>query len=186
MAGQDGVDPQQDPAAQGAAPQGGPDAAAGNDPLAQLQAELDEARARLAEEQDRFLRTRAEMDNVRRRAQDDVAKAHKFAVESFAEALVPVADSLEKAEAAAQGAPDALREGIEATRRQLLAAFERHRLLPIDPAGEKFDPHRHQAISAVPGDGALPANHVAAVLQKGWMISERVLRPALVTVVQGS
>jgi molecular chaperone GrpE len=157
-----------------------------SDPLELLQAALAEAGARLAEEQDRFLRTRAEMDNIRRRAQEDVSKAHKFAIESFAEALVPVADSLEKALADSAGAPEALRSGLEITMRQLRSAFERNHLVEVNPVGEKFDPHRHQAISAVPGDGSAPANHVAAVLQKGWMISERVLRPALVIVVQGS
>jgi molecular chaperone GrpE len=158
-----------------------PDAAA---EIAALRAELAAAEARAIENQDQFLRARAEAENIRRRAQDDVVKAHKFAIESFAESLVPVADSLEKALQDAGSKPEALHEGVEITLRQLKAAFDRGRLTEINPVGEKFDPHRHQAISAVPGDGSVPANHVSAVLQKGWMIADRVLRPALVTVVQ--
>jgi molecular chaperone GrpE len=149
----------------------------------ELQAALDEARAKASEHYDLYLRARAEIENTRRRAQDDISKAHKFAVESFAEALVPVMDSLEKALEASATSPDSLREGIEITLRQLRAAFEKNRLTEINPQGEKFDPHRHQAISVVPADG-VPPNHVVAVLQKGWMIADRVLRPALVTVAQ--
>jgi len=154
------------------------------DPVEALRADLAAANARAAETHDRFLRAVAEGENLRRRAQEDVSKAHKFAIESFAEALVPVADSLEKALADAGAA--GLREGVEATLRQLRAAFERHRLAEINPVGERFDPHRHQAIATVPGDGTIAPNHVASVLQKGWTISDRVLRPALVSVVQGS
>jgi molecular chaperone GrpE len=157
-----------------------------DDVAAQLRDELTAALARAEESRELYLRARAETENVRRRAQEDVSKAHKFAVESFAEALVPVADSLEKALQDSASSPEALRGGVEITLRQLRSAFERGRLTEINPAGEKFDPHRHQAISAVPGDGTVPPNHVQAVLQKGWMISDRVLRPALVTVVQGS
>ncbi len=173
----------------------GAQAEAGNDPSAalgsatvadverELQTALDDARAKAAEHYDQFLRARAEMDNVRRRAQEDISKAHKFAVESFAEALVPVMDSLEKALEASASAAGPLRDGVDITLRQLRAAFEKNRLTEINPQGEKFDPHRHQAISMVPGDG-VPPNHVVAVLQKGWMIADRVLRPALVTVAQ--
>jgi molecular chaperone GrpE len=155
-------------------------------PDSELRAALQLAQAKAEENLDLYLRSRAEIENVRRRAQDDVSKAHKFAIESFAEALVPVADSLEKALQDATASPETLREGVEITRRQLLSAFERGRLKEINPLGEKFDPHRHQAISAVPGDGSVPPNHVLAVLQKGWMIADRVLRPALVTVVQAT
>jgi molecular chaperone GrpE len=159
---------------------------AGADPLAELRAALAAAQARAEEGQDQYLRARAEAENTRRRAQEDVSKAHKYAVESFAESLVPVFDSLEKALQDPGASPAALREGVEITLRQLRAAFERARLCEINPAGEKFDPHRHQAISMVPADGTVPANHVVGVLQKGWMIADRVLRPALVTVVQGT
>jgi molecular chaperone GrpE len=149
----------------------------------ELLAALDAARGKADENYDLYVRARAEIDNTRRRAQDDISKAHKFAVESFAEALVPVMDSLEKAFEASAAANDSLREGIEITLRQLRGAFEKNRLTEINPQGEKFDPHRHQAVSVVPAEG-VPANHVVAVLQKGWMIADRVLRPALVTVAQ--
>jgi len=159
-------------------------AASAVDPQAELRSALDEARAKASEHYDLYLRARAEIENTRRRAQDDVSKAHKFAVESFAEALVPVVDSLEKALEATSTASDATREGLEITLRQLRSAFEKNRLTEINPLGEKFDPHRHQAISVVPAEG-VPPNHVVAVLQKGWMIADRMLRPALVSVAQG-
>jgi molecular chaperone GrpE len=150
----------------------------------ELQAALDEARAKAGEYYDLYLRAKAEAENTRRRAQEEIAKAHKFAIESFAEALIPVMDSLEKALEAQGASAETLREGVELTLRQLRSAFERNRLVAIDPKGEKFDPHRHQAISVVAAEGVAP-NHVVAVLQKGWMIADRVLRPALVTVSQG-
>lgn len=150
---------------------------------AELQAALDEARLKASEHYDLYLRARADAENTRRRAQDDISKAHKFAVESFAEGLVPVVDSLEKALEAASSSSDSLREGIEITLRQLRSAFEKNRLTEINPLGEKFDPHRHQAVSMVPAEG-VPPNHVVTVLQKGWMIADRMLRPALVTVAQ--
>lgn len=159
-------------------------ASAGSGDVGQdLKAALDEARAKANEHYDLYLRARAETENTRRRAQDDISRAHKFAVESFAEALVPVVDSLEKALESQSATPAALREGVDITLRQLRAAFERNRLTEINPQGEKFDPHRHQAVSTVPAD-SVPAGHVATVLQKGWMIADRVLRPALVTVAQ--
>lgn len=148
-----------------------------------VEKELQLALEKANENYDLYLRARAEAENVRRRAQDDVSKAHKFAVESFAESLVPVIDSLEKAVEASGAMPDAMREGIELTLKQLRAAFEKANLKEINPVGEKFDPHRHQAISTVAAQGVAP-NHVVSVLQKGWTIADRVLRPALVTVAQ--
>ena len=146
--------------------------------------ELQEAVARADQYQDQFLRAKAETENVRRRGQEDVAKAYKFAIESFAEALVPVVDSLEKALQLKDAPAEAMREGVELTLRQLKAAFAKGNLKEIDPAvGEKFDPHFHEAISTVPAKGVAP-NHVVEVLQKGWLIADRVLRPALVTVSQ--
>ena len=145
--------------------------------------ELQQAVARAEQYQDQFLRAKAEAENIRRRAQEDVAKAYKFAIESFAEGLLPVVDSLEKALQIEDATPQAMREGIDLTLRQLKAAFAKGNLKEIDPLGEKFDPHFHQAISVVPADGVAP-NHVASVLQKGWLIADRVLRPALVTVSQ--
>jgi molecular chaperone GrpE len=146
----------------------------------ELQAALDKAN----ENYDLYLRAKAEADNVRRRAQDEVSKAHKFAVEAFAESLVPVIESLEKAVATTNATPEAMREGVELTLRQLRGAFERANLREINPVGERFDPHFHQAISMVAAPPGVAANHVVSVLQKGWMIADRVLRPALVTVAQ--
>lgn len=150
-----------------------------------LRAELEAARKQAAENYDLYVRARAELENARRRAQEEIAKAQKYAIEAFAEALVPVVDSLERTLEAEAADPARLREGVQITLRQLRAAFERARLTEINPVGEKFDPHRHQAISTVPvAQGAVAPNHVVQVLQKGWMIADRVLRPALVTVSQ--
>lgn len=139
--------------------------------------------AKAAEMQDAFLRAKADTENIRRRAQEDIAKAHKFAIESFAEALVPVKDSLEMALKLDTPSVDALKEGVEMTLKQLSSAFDRNRLLEINPVpGEKLDPMKHQAISMVPAEQ--DANTVVSVLQKGYMIADRLLRPALVTVAQ--
>ena len=142
---------------------------------------LAEAQARIDEHRDAWMRALAEAENVRKRAQTDVAAAHKFALERFAASLLPVMDSLEAALDAAEGSPQALRDGVELTLRQLKAAFQRADLADIVPApGERFDPHRHQAMAAVES-GAEP-NTVVAVMQKGYCLHERVIRPALVTV----
>lgn len=155
-----------------------------DDPLAALAAELQEAQAQLAEQRDLVLRAHAEMENVRRRAADEVSKARKFAIESFAESLVPVKDSLEAALAQTEQSLETMREGIEVTLKQLAGAFERNHLKEIAPqVGEKFDPHHHQAITTVPAEQE--ANTVVQVLQKGYSITDRVLRPALVTVAAG-
>lgn len=144
---------------------------------------LAQARAKLAELEDNFLRAKAETENVRRRAKEELEKAHKFAIERFVEHLVPVLDSLEAALADVSGDPARVREGVELTLRQLTAALDKGRVAAISPAaGEKFDPHRHQAISMVPA--AQEPNTVVAVLQKGYLLADRVLRPALVTVAQ--
>ncbi|AKJ70050.1 heat shock protein GrpE [Pandoraea thiooxydans] len=153
-------------------------------PATTLEEQLAIVQAKADEYYDQLLRTKAESENVRRRAHEDVAKAHKFAVESFAEHLLPVADSLEAALADNSSDVAKVREGVELTLRQLLAAFEKSRVKVIDPVGAKFDPHQHQAISMVPADQQEP-NTVVAVLQKGYLIADRVLRPALVTVAQG-
>jgi molecular chaperone GrpE len=150
-----------------------------------VQAQLLEAQAKAAEYMDMALRSRADVENLRKRAQADVAAAHKFAIEGFAESLLPVRDSLEMALKVDSPSIDSLREGVEATLRLMSVAFERHKLLAIDPVGEKFDPNRHQAISMVPAPD-VPANHVVAVLQKGFLINDRVLRPAMVAVSSGT
>ncbi|RKU03714.1 nucleotide exchange factor GrpE [Burkholderia sp. Nafp2/4-1b] len=158
-------------------------AAQGAAPAAEAaDAALAEAQAKVAELQESYLRAKAETENVRRRAQDDVSKAHKFAIESFAEHLLPVLDSLEAAVSDTSGDIAKVREGVELTLRQLTSALEKGRVVAINPVGEKFDPHQHQAISMVPAEQE--ANTVVTVLQKGYMIADRVLRPALVTVAQ--
>jgi molecular chaperone GrpE len=144
---------------------------------------LAEAEARLAELQDSFLRAKADAENMRRRAQEDIAKAHKFAIESFAEAMVPVKDSLEMALKVETPSIESLKEGVEMTLKQLVSAFDKNRLLEINPqSGDKLDPMKHQAISMVPSDQE--ANTIVSVLQKGYTIADRLLRPALVTVSQ--
>ncbi|WP_025601563.1 nucleotide exchange factor GrpE [Burkholderia sp. WSM2230] len=169
------------PAAEAAAPEQEAAASVATDtPATGAEAALAEAQARIAELQESFLRAKAETENVRRRAQEDVAKAHKFAIENFAEHLLPVIDSLEAAVAHSSDDLSKVREGVELTLRQLTGALEKGRVVALNPVGEKFDPHRHQAISMVPADQE--PNTVVAVLQKGFVIADRVLRPALVTV----
>jgi molecular chaperone GrpE len=138
--------------------------------------------AQIQEYQDQFLRAKAEVENARRRSMEEVAKAHKFAIEGFAENLLPVLDSLNAA--LTDGGADSakMKEGIELTLKQLISALEKGRVIEINPVGEKFDPHRHQAIAMVPHEQE--ANTVVTVLQKGYLIADRVLRPALVTVSQ--
>jgi molecular chaperone GrpE len=150
-----------------------------------LATQLVEAQARATEYHDAFLRAKAEQENIRRRAQEDISKAHKYSVESFAEALVPVIDSLEAALATENASAETMRSGAELTLKQLQSAFDKAKLTAIDPAGEKFDPNKHQAISMVPAPEGVAGNHVVAVLQKGYLIADRILRPALVTVAQG-
>ncbi|MDH0492882.1 nucleotide exchange factor GrpE [Comamonas aquatica] len=151
------------------------------DEISRLQAELAEVKAKNADMADQFLRAKADAENMRRRAEEEVSKARKFGIESFAESLLPVCDSLDAALAIQNATAEQLREGSDATLRQLQQALERNKVVTIAPgAGTKFDPHHHQAISMVPADQE--ANTVVSVLQKGYLIADRVLRPALVTV----
>jgi molecular chaperone GrpE len=151
------------------------------DELTVALAEVATLKAKNSDLQDQYLRGQADVQNARRRADDEVSKARKFGVESFAESLLPVADSLTASLAIKDATIEQIREGAEATLRQLTSALERNKVIAIDPpAGEKFDPHKHQAISMVPSDQ--DANTVVSVLQKGYTIADRVLRPALVTV----
>ncbi|MGV3653249.1 MAG: nucleotide exchange factor GrpE [Noviherbaspirillum sp.] len=153
------------------------------DAEAVAQQKLAELETKFAEMQDAFLRARADGENIRRRAQDDIARAHKFAIESFAETLMPVKDSLEMALKVEAPTLESLREGVEMTLRQLSSAFEKGRLVEIDPKpGEKLDPMKHQAMSIV--EAAQEPNTIVAVLQKGYTIADRLLRPALVTVAK--
>lgn len=151
------------------------------DALAALTNENADLKAKNADLADQFLRAKAEAENARRRADEEISKARKFAVESFAESLLPVLDSFEAGLAIQEATVPQLREGSEATLKQLRSALERNKVVAISPeVGARFDPNQHQAISLVPADQ--PTNTVVTVLQKGYLIAERVLRPALVTV----
>jgi molecular chaperone GrpE len=144
---------------------------------------LSETQAKLEQQRDAWLRTVADADNARKRAQQDLANAHKYAVERFVESLLPVADALEATLGAENASLDALRSGVELTLKQMRAALDKANVTDIAPAvGEKFDPHRHQAMAAVEADAE--PNTVVALLQKGWALHERVVRPALVTVAK--
>jgi len=151
--------------------------------IAGLEAQLAAATAEAARLAEDFLRAKAETENTRRRAAEDVAKAHKFSVESFAASLLAVRDSLESALAVDSPSIESLREGVELTHRQLSASFERAGVVQVDPAGEKFDPHRHEAMGQVPSDQA--PNTVVTVLRKGYLLNDRVIRPAMVMVAAG-
>lgn len=152
-----------------------------SDALTLAQAEVATLQAKNTELADSYLRAKAESENARRRADEEISKARKFALESFAESLLPVADSLEAGLAIKDATPEQIKEGAVATLNQLKSALQRNKVVEINPsAGTKFDPHQHQAISMVPSEQ--DANTVVSVLQKGYLIAERVLRPALVTV----
>jgi molecular chaperone GrpE len=169
-----GAQPEEKPAheAQGAVPDG-----------ENLEERLANAESRATEMEDAFVRAKAESENIRRRAQEDVGRAHKFAIEEFADSLVPVKESLERALQVDTPSVESLKEGVDMTLKQLSSAFEKNRLVEINPhPGEKLDPTKHQAISMVPADQE--ANTIVSVLQKGYMIADRLLRPALVTVSQ--
>ncbi|MEO7010412.1 MAG: nucleotide exchange factor GrpE [Caldimonas sp.] len=159
-----------------------PDAAPAADAtLLAPEQKLTELEARHAEVADAYLRAKAEAENTRRRADEEMSKARKFAIEGFAESLLPILDSLEAAIAIPHATTEQVLEGVHATLRQLTAALERNKVVEIAPArGARFDPHQHQAISVVPADQE--PNTVVTLLQKGYSIADRVLRPALVTV----
>jgi len=144
---------------------------------------LKAAELQAAEHHDAWLRAKAETENMRRRAAEDVDKARKFAVENFASELLAVKDSLEAALAVESPSVENLKDGVELTLKQLVAAFGKFNLHELHPMGEKFDPHQHQAIQMIESDQ--PANTVVTVLQKGYRLNERTLRPALVMVAKG-
>jgi len=143
---------------------------------------LEKAEAAAQEHRDAWLRAKADADNIRKRAQSDLANAHKFALENFSVELIPVRDSLEAALATQNATPEALRSGVELTLKQLTATFEKFSLREINPLGEKFDPHKHQSISLVESDAE--PNTVVGVLQKGYSLNDRILRPALVSIAK--
>ncbi len=152
-----------------------------SDTQTRAQADLTALQAKSAELADQYLRAKAEAENARRRAEEEIAKSRKFAIESFAESMLPVIDSLEAGLTIKDATLEQIREGSQATLRQLMSALERNKVVQINPvAGDRFDPHQHQAISVAPSDQE--ANTVVNVLQKGYLIAERILRPALVVV----
>lgn len=155
----------------------------GIDSMPSLQDALRQAELKAAEHHDAWLRAKAETENVRRRAQEDIVKAGKFAAEKFASAMLPVKDSLEAALATENQTVEKLREGVELTLKQLVSAFESASLTEENPIGQKFDPNKHQAISMIEADAE--ANTVVNVLQKGYLLNERVIRPAMVMVSKG-
>jgi molecular chaperone GrpE len=143
---------------------------------------LRKAELQAAEHYDAWLRAKADAENIRKRAQDDIAKAHKFAVDNFSSELLAVRDSLEAALAVQNATPESMKSGVEITLRQLTSVFERFSVRELNPVGEKFDPHRHQAMTMVEADAA--PNTVVQVFQKGYLLHDRVLRPALVAVAK--
>jgi len=172
----------QDPAAVTGGTNGQPPEPPGHDGATNLVEALARAEAAARENHDAWLRAKAEADNIRKRAQTEVTSAHKFALESFAAELLPVKDSLEAALAAEAKSAESMRSGIELTLKQLNAVFERFHIIEVNPVGQKFDPHRHQAISTQESDAE--PNSVAQVLQKGYLLHDRVVRPALVVVTK--
>ncbi|MBN8462096.1 MAG: nucleotide exchange factor GrpE [Dechloromonas sp.] len=152
------------------------------DTLPSIEEQFRQLELQAAEHHDAWLRARAEGENIRRRAREDIAKAHKFAVEKFAGDLLAVKDSLEAALAVPEQTAESFKAGVELTLKQLVSAFEKNALTEVNPAGEKFDPYKHQAMGMI--DSEQDANTVVTVLQKGYLISERVLRPALVMVAR--
>ncbi|MDP2784297.1 MAG: nucleotide exchange factor GrpE [Sulfurimicrobium sp.] len=167
-----------------------PQADAAQDPAANTSVEimpsmeelLKQAELAAQEHHDAWLRAKADAENIRKRAHADVASAHKYAVENFSNELLAVMDSLDAALNVETASVESFKSGVELTRKQLLTAFEKSNITEINPAGEKFDPHKHQAISMVEAEA--PANTVVTVLQKGYQLHERILRPALVMVAK--
>jgi molecular chaperone GrpE len=155
---------------------------AGDARLAELEGKLAAATAEVEKQREEWLRAKAETDNIRRRGQEDVAKAHRYGLEGFAGALLAVKDSLDAALTVENTSIESFKEGVELTARQLDSVFEKFQIKEISPVGEKFDPHFHQAISQVESDAE--PNTVVQVLQKGYLLNDRVLRPALVMVAK--
>ena len=154
----------------------------GSEPETDIAASVKKFEAEAADMRDAWLRSRAELENVRKQAAADLAKAHKYGIERFATELLAVKDALESTLAASNASPEALRAGVELTLKQLASAFEKVQIVEIDAAGRKFDPHRHQAMAML--DSPEPPNTVIQVFQKGYLLSDRVLRPALVAVAK--
>src|SRR5262252_9502700 len=170
-------------------PDGLPDEEPGREPAPEgeagartLEEQLQKAEAVAREHQEAWLRAKAEADNIRKRAETEIKGAHKFAVERFAGELLPVKDSLEAALAAETATTESMKSGVQLTLKQLAAVFDRFHITEVNPVGQKFDPHRHQAISTQESDAE--PNTVLQVLQKGYLLHDRVVRPALVIVAK--
>jgi molecular chaperone GrpE len=149
---------------------------------ADLEKQLGDALGEAAKLKDALLRAVADSDNMRKRAQADISNAHKFALENFSGELLAVKDSLEAALAIENATLESYKNGVELTLKQLVSVFSKFNIMEINPAGQKFDPHRHQAIAMV--DAPLEANTVVAIMQKGYALNDRILRPALVSVAK--
>ncbi|MCC8997437.1 MAG: nucleotide exchange factor GrpE [Nitrosomonas sp.] len=145
-----------------------------------LEQQLKEAETKAAEHYDAWVRAKAETENIRKRAQTDVTNAHKYAIENFSNALLDVMDSLDAALAIENATIESYKNGMELTHKQLLSAFDKFGISVINPKEEKFDPHQHQAMCMV--DSELAPNTVVQVMQKGYKLQDRILRPALVSV----
>jgi molecular chaperone GrpE len=154
----------------------------GPEPATHLSALLKEAEDEAARLKDAWLRAKAETDNVRKQAQNDIVKTHKYAIERFAQELLTVRDALELTLATPNATTEALKDGVELTLKNLNAAFDKARIVELDPAGEKYDAHHHQAMTMIESDQ--PAGTIVQVFQKGYLLNDRVLRPALVAVAK--
>lgn len=148
-----------------------------------METDLALAQSKITELNDAWLRARADLENMRRRSQEDVSNAHKYSVAKFAADLLGVKDSLEMALSDESGQIDSLKNGVDLTLKGLINLFERFQINEINPLGEKLDPHKHQAISAQPSEAEM--NTVIAVMQKGYQLHDRILRPAMVVVSSG-
>jgi molecular chaperone GrpE len=171
-----------DPAEQAEVSTPQPEAATAANPVAELEAKLADALALAEKHKDEWLRAKAETENIRRRAAEDVLKAQKFGVEKMADSLLAVKDSLDAALVVENTSIESFKEGVELTARQLTSVFEKFSIVEVNPAGQKFDPAKHQSIAALESD--MEPNTVINVMQKGYTLHERVLRPALVTVAK--
>jgi molecular chaperone GrpE len=151
----------------------------------ELEQQLTLAEQKAHENWEKSVRAMAEVDNIRRRAERDVSNAHRFALEKFAMALIPVVDSLEQAlQLASQHGDDAMREGLALTTKLMIDTLDKFEVKQINPEGELFDPQQHEAMSILPSDDAQP-NTILNVFQKGYVLNERVIRPARVIVAKG-
>ena len=172
----DGDQPQATPAPSGTESVQPPEA------MPSIEELLKQAELAAQEHQDAWLRAKADADNIRKRAQADIASAHKYAIENFSTELLAVRDSLEAALAVNNVSVDNLKSGVELTLKQLNSVFEKFRVTEVNPVGQKFDPHRHQAISTV--EASAEPNTVMQVFQKGYLLNDRVIRPAMVSVAK--